>query len=286
MVRRQLHLSPIVILFLTPTTAFGNGPVIDNSVARFKSDLSSPLKLSLGIDYLPTRLEDNLLESVTMQSFPSGSLMIRFDGFHGFVVKHIHSQFRRFMRQAVREGWYVRDASVSKRALFQKLDHGRVDPRANGVWWDRTWIESLPPEKGGAPLEPYVHAYGRDTAWKIGPLTVTNTFSFKFDYFGFFELKPDPVSHEHSSRGLPIALDVRSIRETTVGTRFRVRIRPNLRLGLPRGSDWESVLRGVSIRAPFDIYHYGEQIIKGEVEIKWRPRDGFIVSLEVSLVTW
>jgi len=188
----------------------------------------------------------------------------------------------------VKRGWYVQpDEDGPRRALYERIDHHDwSDPRVNGVWWNRTWWESLPPEKGGAPAVPYVHVYGKENELRLGPLSITNTFKLRFDYVGFFELNPDPVDHEHGQRSAPISLDVRSAQDAVFGTRIKFHVKPHIRLGLPQDGDWLSFLRGASLRGSFEIQRRGEDIIVGEVEIKWRQRDGVVVTLEIALVRW
>jgi len=285
--RRQLSVSSAVLLILLPTTTLAGEPVIETVETHPAIDLAQPLKLQLSFDYYSAEHENSFLNAVTMTSSPPGSLRIHFTGFHGFVVKHIRSQYRRFVRHAMRAGWYVLpDAALSRREVYQRVDHDGFDPLMNGVWWQRSWFESLPPEQGGAPLVPHVHVYGKSTAWKFGPLTVTNTFKVKFDYVAFFELNPDPVSHEHSGRSSPVSLDVRPLQSASFGTRFRFRIKPHIRLGIPRDGDLMSFLRGASLRGTFDVQRRGRRLLSGEVEVKWRPRDGVVVTLELALLSW
>jgi hypothetical protein len=274
-------------LILLPTTTLATEPVVKTAETRPAIDLSQPLRLQLSFNYYSDKPDDGFLDAVTMASLPPGSLKIRFTGFHGFVVKHIRSQYRRFVRHAFREGWYVLpDKALSRREVYQRVDHTDFNPLTNGAWWQRSWNESLPPEKGGAPLAPHIHTYGQETAWKFGPITVTNTFKVKFDYVAFFELNPDPVSHEHSERNSPVSLDVRALQSASFGTRFRFGIKPHVRLGVPRNGDLMSFLRGASIRGTFDIQRRGRRLLAGEVEVKWRPRDGVVVTLEFALLSW
>ena len=285
--RRQPILSLVLYLSLTPLTARATEPVIDSLEIRPRASFDEHLRLDLGYRaYLAPTTEDTL-RAITMRRLPPGSLLTRFDGFHSFAIKHVRSQFRRFVRHAMREGWYVQnDEAVPTRAVYEQVDHSWDDPQINGVWWQRSWMDSLPPDQGGAPATPYIHTYGEENSWRLGPFTLTNTLKLKFDYIAFFELNPDPVSHEHSKHQSPISLDVRSIHGTTFGTHFKFNIKPHIRVGLPEDGDWLSILRGISLRGTFEAEQGGHKVIDGEVEIKWRPDDGVVVTLELALARW
>ena len=283
---RLAHYVFAFLLLLLPSTASATDAVKPIAKSESVPDFTAPILLDFGVSRydLP---EDDFLGQITMRSYPAGSLVTRYGGFQAFAVKHVRSQYRRFVRQALKKGWYVLpDDTEPTRGTYMALDHDWSDTRVNGSWWTRNWWESLPPDKGGAPKEPHVHTIGSETAWKFGPITVTNTFNLRFDYVGFFELNPDPISHEHGKRSLPIALDVKSTQTVTTGTRFQIKLRPNFRIGMPRGGDLESILRGLSLRAPFKISHHNKEVIEGEAEIKWRPEDGLLLTLEVALVSW
>jgi hypothetical protein len=286
--RRQQRVSLILLLCFIQSTAFATEPVTEFSSRERPVDLDEPLRLSLDLNvprYEPTTKD--FIDSITMFDPPPGSLRYRFEGLHGFVMKHVRSQYRRFVRRAVKEGWHViRDQDSSERELYRHIDDNRGDPFMNGVWWTRSWLYSLPPEKGGAPAKPYVHTYGEENAVKLGPFTITNTFKIKFDYIAFFELNPDPVSHEHGRRQSPVSFDVKSVHNASFGTQVRFRLRPQIRIGVPEGNDMLSFLRGAALRGSFDISHRGKKILGGEIEVKWRAKDGVIVALEVALLSW
>ena len=285
--RRQLILSLSLFLILSPLTAHATETVTDLIETRPLTTFDERLHLNLSFNYHSVPSTRDTLSAITMRRLPPGSLLTRYEGFHGFVISHIRSQFRRFVRHSIREGWYVPpDSTLSTRSIYERVDHGWGGPQTDGVWWQRDWMDSLTLERGGAPATPYIHTYGEENAWRAGPLTLTNTFKIKFDYIAFFELNPDPISHEHSARHTPISLDVRPLHGATFGTLLKFSIKPRLRLGLPQDGNWESVIRGLSLRGTFELQQSGYKIIDGEVEIKWRPDDGVVATLELALVRW
>lgn len=286
---RRRHAMSVVALFLfAPTTVRATEPVARSGEFGKSPNLhdSVVLKLNLGCFDGPSET-DSFLNAVTMRELPPGSLYVTYDGLHGVVVKHLRSQFRRFTRQAAREGWMVRqDDDDTFRALHERLAHTPADARSNGHWWHRSWLDSLPEEKGGAPTVPYVHTYGSETSWEFGPVTVTNTLKVKFDYIAFFEINPEPISHDHSRKTPRVTLDVRSIRAASFGTQFTFDIKPKVSIGMPNTSGVMSALRYAALQGNFVIRHSGHKLIEGQAEVRWDPREGFVVSVEVSLVSW
>jgi hypothetical protein len=148
--------------------------------------VAPPMHRSICIDlpryaHLPGDESRSFVKQITPTHLPSGSLVIRYEGFHRFAVKRLQSRYRSFWRKQVR--------TIARDSFINPLELGRMqgamieawgDMYANGNWWDRTWEESLPPEKGGAPLRPYVHTHGRDlTILELGPLKIYNTMKAK-----------------------------------------------------------------------------------------------------------
>ena len=283
-------LSPVLFLLVLMGTANGEEHVTELSRSEHRPgpsfDLDDPFSLNLPLSYYSPEPYD-WVGAVTMTELPPGSLYTTFDGFHGVVVKHLRGQYKRFVRRALRKGWMVlQDDEEPSTALHTRLAHIPPNPLSNGNWWERTWWESMPAEKGGAPETPYIQIIGEEIAFEFGPLTVTNTLKFRFDYVAFFELQPDPTTHDHSKVSPRVALDVRPSRNLSIGTHFRFDVKPRIRIGLPQKGDMLSTLRSVSVEASFALFQSGQKVIEGEIECRWREKGGFAVTLEVALVSW
>lgn len=292
MLGRRAKLSSVLFLILLPSMASATDPrhEVEETAAPF--DLYNKVSLSLERSTSQDR-DSDFLSSVTMTRLPYGSLLTRYDGMHGLIAKQLHGEYRRFVRRAVRRGWYVLDSDVgAERRLYQSIDQEDVNLQSNGNWWWRSWWESLPPEKGGAPREPYIHTYGVETSWRVGSFTITNTLKFRFDYVGFFSLNPDPEMIDHPKRIPPVVIDVFSTEESTPqrikrGTYVRFDIKPRLQISMPSGGDTAAdALRGASVQVSVDFYFRHRQVMKGEFEFKWQPEDGLSGAFEVSLLTW
>lgn len=281
---RRLTLVSSILYCLLPSLSFAQeAPAVEDHPPAF-SLLSERIDLSLSdLRFEP---HDAFLNSVTMRSLPQGSLYTRFDGLHGVVMRQLRGQARRFTRQALREGWYVDDETLSfRRDLLRRVDGG-VDPLVNGAWWNRRWWESLPEEQGGAPTRAYVQTIGCENAWRLGPISASNTLKLRFDYLAFFEVDPDPIEPDHPERLAPVALDVRPIDEGMFGPFLRVDIRPRIQIGMPKDLEMTGLLRGAALRVSFEIWNTQKKLVVGDVSLRWRPEDGVSASFEVALASW
>lgn len=285
--RRRHSMSVVLFLLVPTTTARATEPVVRSADFARSPNLHDSVVLRLDVSYFDGASKtESFLNSVTMRELPPGSLYIDYDGVHGVAVKHLRSQFRRFARQAARKGWLIQQDDDTFRTLHERLAHIPADARSNGHWWQRSWLDSLPEDKGGAPTVPYAHTYGSETSWDFGPFTVTNTLKIRFDYIAFFEINPEPISHDHRRKSPRVTLDVRSVKGTSFGTRFRFDVKPKISVSLPKSSDVMSALRYAAIQGDFEIRHSDRKLIEGQAEIRWDPREGLVASVEVSLVSW
>ena len=289
MIRRRNLLSSLVLLLAAPLIAsaddYDTGLSIRSDAPSHDSRFT--LDVSFSLDDVPAPHYD-WVSQVTMPHYAAGSLHYEFAGFERFVVRHMRSQYRSFVRKAVRKGWYVRPEDDDISPLFNnRAERDFVGGFNNGAWWLRSWTESLPPEKGGTPYSPHVRVIGSDAEWSAGPLTITNQFNVRFDYIAFFELNPNPVETQGGKPERRASLDIRPPADTSIrGTNVSFDIKPRVRVGMPKDGTVRSLLRELSLRGSMEIRHQGAKLIEGEVEIAWDPDDGFEVTFEVSLVNW
>ena len=151
----------------------------------------------------------SFVRQITPTHIPSGSLLLTYEGFHKFAVKRAQGKFRSYWRKQMR--MYVRDTFMSPIELGEiqsRMFDAWGDMHTVGNWWDRTMWESLPPEKGGAPLRPYVHTYGQEIAiLEWGPLTIRNTMKAKVSSVELFSLEEGGNFVYRSFRGGRVARD-------------------------------------------------------------------------------
>ena len=270
MYRQLLLLSPLLALvFVSPASALD----YSTSVA-VNSDSKSKRLAELDFDLTPDYLhapETSWADSVMMTSLPPGSLIVRYDGPQKIIIKHARSQVRRYSRRyrEYGEGKH-RDIDVWNEAV------------SLSGWWSRSWMASLPPEKGGAPAQPYVHTIGKEITWSYGPFTLSNMLRLKIDYVAAFKFNTDPGDKTSDTDPPPVSLDVRAAKSTSFGTGFRIKVKPTIRVGMPKSDGWLSVIRSLAVRAEFDIVIFGVRFIRGDIVLKYKPDAEF--SIQVGLV--
>jgi hypothetical protein len=131
-----------------------------------------------------------------------------------------------------------------------------------------------------------VHTFGKEIAFHIGPLSITNELKVKLNYIGLFELNPNPVPQRGERRSPKVSVDVHPISGTSDNHTVRFSIKPHIRVGISRTGSWREILRGASLRGTLQVRHAGRRIIAGDVAVKWSPERGVTVTAEVALVSW
>ena len=268
---RLLLLSPLLILLCSfPVNATTDG---DPKATALDNERSSGIDFDLPTyDYVPAM---SWADSVMMTRLPPGSLRIQYDGLQKVIIKHARSQVRHYARK-------YRD---HKAEASHDIDVWNDAPTLNS-WWTRSWMDSLPSNKGGAPDEPYVHTIGQEITWRLGPLSLTNTLKLKIDYFAVFKFNPDPGEKTGDRDPPPVSFDVRSNGIATVGTWIKFKVRPSVRVGMPDSDGWFSVLRSIAIRAEFDIVLFGVRFVSGDIVLKYKSGDELSLQIGLTIGNW
>ena len=260
----------IVVIFTSQANA--------TNTQQTKQQQNTPLP-NLRID-LDTYVDDyeaapsgRWIDSVTMHRFPPGSLQIKYDGTHKLLFKQAHNQVRRFARKY-----------ASPEEPRQRMDPYQTP--TPDKWWTRSWMASLPPERGGAPAAPYVHVIGKEIDWKVGPITLSNTLKISIDYVAVLKLNTDPATPSGEPNRYRLALDIKTPKTSSGGAQFKFKVKPHIRVGLHKNGDLLSFLRNITIRVELGIIMWGKQIIEGELELGYKHGDGFKIELSISLVAW
>ncbi len=242
----------------------------------------------------PRSHSSELADHLTMTHFPSGSVRTRYDGPLKILVRHARKHYRRHWNARVQRNSAFWSAGRYTRYLQYSADLWE-DHQFNGQWYQRKWWESLPPEKGGAPREPYERVIGNEASISLGPLTFTNTLRFKLDYVAIFDVNTDPTPRVDPLQPIGwetrdrVSVDVRPIASgATVGAGSEIsfKVRPHVRVGFPRGGEWHSALRRISIRAEFLVTYVGKTILRGECEARFRAPDGAAFTVQLALLNW
>jgi hypothetical protein len=163
------------------------------SVDAPRSSLTScpTLRLPRLADLEPER--DSLLRQVTLTELPPGSLVVEYQGVQGFLARRLQSRYRSLWRSQIDllyDETSMTDAERS--AALDEIGTGFADLRG-GRWWERSWRESLLPEKGGAPARPWVHVVGQDLElFRLGAVSVTNELKVRVDRLAVLSLDAAP----------------------------------------------------------------------------------------------
>lgn len=274
MKRQHAGLSLIVLLLTTPP-AYASGVTPVTSSADTRPEQRPPVvDFDLKPDYYYAP-ETSWADSVMMTKLPPGSLVVQYDGPQKLLIKHARSQVRRYARR------------------YRKYSDGeptRLNVWNNEVtldgWWNRTWLESRPADKGGAPAKPYIHTVGKELTWRFGPLTISNMLRVKLDYFAVFKLNPDPGEETGDRNPPPVSLDVKTTRSATFGTKVKFKVRPDIRIGMPKSDGWLSALRSIAVRANFEVVLRGIRVIRGDIVLKYKPGDDLSLQFGMTIGDW
>lgn len=143
----------------------------------------------------------DLVDQVTLTRLPPGSLVVRYEGLQGLVVRRLQRELRVRWQRSLRDAWDagVLDDDAYEGALEEMYDE-LTDVAAGGRWWTRSWRDSLPEAKGGAPARPYVHIVGqRVEVLRLGWLSLTSDGRARVD--GLTVLRLDPSAGPYVRRG-------------------------------------------------------------------------------------
>ena len=150
-----------------------------------------PLRLPRLADLDPE--PESLLRQVTLSELPPGSLQIEYRGVQGFIARRLQSRYRSLWRGQI-DLWYDETAlsDAERNAALTELGWAFADLRT-GRWWERSWLDSRLPEKGGAPATPWVHTEGEALeVFRVGRVRLTNELKLRVDRVGELSLDADP----------------------------------------------------------------------------------------------
>lgn len=144
--------------------------------------------LDYGLQIRLPRPADDLLGQVTLARTVRGSHIVRYRGLQGFIVRRMrrlyYKRFRNSLRDQIDAGGLDHFQIAAR---YRAMGEAEADLARGGRWWERTWLDSLTAERGGAPAEPVVTEIGeRTTVLSLGPLSISNDFRARLDgtYFG------------------------------------------------------------------------------------------------------
>ncbi len=201
---------------------------------------------------------------------PRGLWAHDYRGVYAVAIHHALGGFRRLVgNETARNGL---DSPMDWAAHQTELSYLYADHEAGGRWWERTWSESLVPEKGGVPRGTTVVASGVDAeVLNIGGLVLTTDgrirlegFAIRIQDFRTYlfrrsaetpqgrNVEVQPVVLEFGNHDEPAAADVREMVDVAPELDMRRHApRPTPRGNIWTGDGWNADLRpSVRFRIP------------------------------------
>lgn len=133
------------------------------------------------------------MHQVSLTRLPPGSLQVRYEGIEGYLVRKAQSRLKSLWRDSIKDAWeggILDDQQYDAR--IDEMYDSLSDFRSGGRWWERSWLDSLTPERGGAPADPYVHRVGeRLDVLRVGPVRFTNDLKARVDRVTILSFDPD-----------------------------------------------------------------------------------------------
>lgn len=267
----------------------------------------------------------DFLQQVSLTHLPPGSLMIRYEGVEGVIVRKLERRMRKLWRDSIQDAYKAEMIDdVTYRAAFTDMYERMADFQAGGRWWERSWMDSLVPERGGAPARPYTETIGqRLEVFKLGPLSFTNDLRAHVDSFTVLSVDPDggqiyrdhdygrmAREHAHLKRDdeddpdeLPTIGIKRNVAQGTAEPLVRIvleppdpgllpgywrlRFRPQAAFRL--SGDPMSMVKEVSLRVTLELFIGAKRTKFMEIDalVEYEPDDNVgAFGVEISLLTW
>lgn len=260
------------ILFAIMTSTYAetdNPPDLDSS-ANISTYRDLDLSASISFNYYDDLPRPNILKHVYLNdwSHVPGAYRMKFVGIHGAILGQVQRRLSKQLRDDLRIE-YTR-SNMSESVFRERMGAISNEYNPYGNWWDRSWMYSLPPEKGGAPKEPVVNEIGWDIS--IDNMPVIGWFKKQFDKLGDMWISVDHEFDEESGPN-PNRRDGKTtnsgdfnqlkVREANLGidqdyrwfesSFYHVRFKPTLRLTSSNTSNYGFV-EEVAVRVQVDLF--------------------------------
>lgn len=280
---------------------------------------AEPIDVTLRLPRLRWVSGADLLPLVSLTRLPPGALVIRYAGLQAVVVRRLQGRLRDRWHASLHDAWAAGVLSDERyEAALERMFDALVDHRAGGRWWERSWLDSLPASRGGAPDPPLEHVVGERVALRLGPLILTSDLRLQVERVGMLAVEPDAprplrrletsrVAREHAWLRREV-VDADDLVDDEVGRpeaevagepvphvlapallrpRWRLTLRPAVRVRISSGHGW--LVRDVRLRAVLELFRGPGRLRFLEVELvlRYRPEDDeVLVGVELALVTW
>lgn len=179
----------IFTLLLNVANAYA-GPETKQKIESYPHSIhdwiNSPIQLSFGYAEPP---DYNIMDHITWNKWSNvpGAIQLEFIGIHGDIFSQINKRIKQQAQDDLRIQYNLSNMSDSN--FRTRMEATNVSHNFYGEWGDRSWIHSLPPEKGGAPKDPIIYSYGWELNTEAIPLV--GWFKEKFSNLGDIWISAD-----------------------------------------------------------------------------------------------
>ncbi|MCO5171974.1 MAG: hypothetical protein M9894_37220 [Planctomycetes bacterium] len=280
---------------------------------------AEPIDVTLRLPRLRWVSGADLLPQVSLTRLPPGALVIRYAGLQAVVVRRVQGHLRDRWHASLRDAWAAGVLSDERyEAALERMFDALADHRAGGRWWERSWLDSLPASRGGAPDPPLEHVVGERVALRLGPLILTSDLRLQVERVGALAVEPDAprplrrletarLAREHAWLRREV-VDAEDLVAGEVGPpegeleaaparpglapallrpRWRLTLRPAVRVRASGGHG--GPVRDVRVRAVLELFRGPARLrfLEVELALRYRPEDDeVVVGVELALVTW
>jgi hypothetical protein len=226
-----------------------------------------------------------------------GYVQYEFKGLWKYGVREIRSRFSREYRNQLRDFWQQSNEHQYGWCDYQRdLDEFSSGGTLYNWWTNRTWMDSLPIEKGGAPTHRII-TYGREGDWfDLGPFTVSHDLKVKIKKIGLYIDGEQPLQ-DLKQKYLPADEENPNLNEANLGAEeqswyksdlWKVKFKPSVSIKPFGGSEFTDILRRVSAKAEVQLFtkrglHFGNIECAAQYDLQ---NESFEIIAMFSLLTW
>lgn len=192
----------IVMLFVLMTMNCYAGPDNNTDIKNNFAPVSDNLYDSdlLKLDFRFTPPEETILDHISWNRWQNvpGAYSLEFVGIQRLALDQVKRRIRHQAEDDLRRQWNLSNMPYAE--FTERMNQASSEFNPYGEWWERSWIYSLPPEKGGAPRRPIVETIGWDI--KITRNTpLVGWFKQQFDKLGDIWISTDHEFDEERGTG-------------------------------------------------------------------------------------
>lgn len=257
------------------------------------------------LDMPERKIYNNLLSQVTFNHRMRGTVKETYVGLYGLLTDEANKRLKRYSRRQTRILYNNSDMTFEEAEARFAAASSSYNPY--GEWWERPWWASLPPGKGGAPLEQNeikigqeinlpnweIINWGKRQIEKLGDIWLTNDSLYEgiedndeLTIPGINSNQPNDKINEYTGRtNADIIID-----QSTwfSGDFYHFRFKPSLRIR--GGPNVDDMIDELSLKFVIELYttdmsrkHFGNLSFYAKYNIK---DNECLASVIFDLITW